>query len=361
MEATPLWKKIVEVSEDNAILSTLKNDFTSFIAKVFLYRNLRKLDKENYLELSYLEKKEIGTEILDNIYKDYSAKMSNLKKAEFFFKLAINESNKRIKKKINGAPLIVVENVEVVKKEEFEKILKNLDSDGYFKEVFKSKNLVNGFVLVLLEVHDSNSFASELLMSMLGAIPKKDTLNAKNQAVKDFLNMYTKEFSDATSNIFLDNLGLTHITNDELKKAYLYDKNFVEPSEIIKTDLDIKVSNNKFKIEVYLFVDNFSKTIEDLVFSKSKQKDVFEESPPVILAKRTNDINKDLENLFLLLNLSKLDLDFILEKVGKESFDDFSISDITSFNQVLINDFFKNASQNKKKSIMANISFVFDR
>jgi hypothetical protein len=137
------------------------------------------------------------------------------------------------------------------------------------------------------------------------------------------------------------------------KKINTEDADSFKVEKIIKTNLVIKIDDDEFIGNAYFLLKKSKQAFNKLM--NKEQKDIFDEKPPKYVLKKTKDINKDLEKLFALLNISKSDSEYLIERLTNKKLNDV---EIMSFDDFLISNYCPTSSDNKKENIKINLSYI---
>lgn len=360
MKASPLWTKVVDTDESDPLISCLKNDFTIFVSKVFIYKNLRKLGYDNYYDMSNDDKQKIGEEIISKIYKRYTKRTLKSKKIEYYLQLAIKASSDKLAQQINDAPKVSVNDMQDLVDEKMKDIISAIENKVYKKLVFSFSGDIKGYVLFMIEEHELNKFSTELLKNMIGKIPESNSLRAKSNALDQFFDNIIPDFTESVKKVSDVDISFDKIEYDKLKSAYMYDDDYVFPLKLFKTSLNVDGRIAKIKSDVYFFIDEVSSGFSEKLGITEGHLDPFEISPPKILVEKSKNPDKDIEVLFEMLNLDKKIIKIILENMNKKNFKNFDFQDIIDFNHILIKDYFHGSSRAKKDSIMTNVSNLLE-
>ncbi|MFW6231053.1 MAG: hypothetical protein ACOC32_03440 [Nanoarchaeota archaeon] len=322
--------------------------------------------KYHVKDLSALNKKDqiaFGQKIIRTMYSRFydESRVRNME-ILYLLKFSMNEAVEKVESMIKAESDVKIERLENVDEANMDMVLQPILDEEKIKFGFECSNMLEGLLMMVMDKEIALDFANTLIRSMMEMEPENKTEldEMKLSAISEFFNILLPAFVRIIGDTYGQELYFTPLSYEEFKGKYFFEDEFISPHKTLRSGATFRVNQNEEKSDVFFFIKQSDEHFQGLVDQgKANAKDPFEEAPPQILVDRTGNRRTDLEALFRLLGLKVDNIDYILKIMGIPNVEMFNFHAVSEFYQILIMEFLKAASGNKKATIRVNLEAIF--
>lgn len=349
------------VDAEDIVIGFFSDRYGLLMSRTLFAQYLEKLHITDFSDLKEEEKVDFGQKVIEHVYKKFYPpdKIQNLKLL-FLIRFAMNSSIQKINDLLETDADMRVEPFETVFDDELADAKKLFDNPKSFNVGFTSKEVLDGALMVSMDLINSIDLGKRLIFSMTHKEDQKNEMDEiKITAIYEFFNMIIPDFLKVISDIYGQNINFLPLRYDEFLKSNCKDGRIMPPSKSFKTTLELMLGKHIVKLNVYFFLNDANKSFIELLSKQGeKAEDPFEYTPPKIFLEKTGDVRADIEKFFGLLSLRPEDLDIVMERAGFRTLDNFRFHEFAIFYKFLAEEYFPNSSEQKKRTIKENLKYL---